>query len=164
VSPGPAPSWLLRFDHAAIEFTRRHGLRILRVALGLVFLWFGALKLLDVSPVADLVAQTVYWLPAELVVRGLGGLEIVIGLGLLTGWAIRATLALFFGQMLGTFLVFVVHPDRTFQGGNPLKLTVLGEFVVKNLVLIAAGIAIGSTIPKARRAPLPAMLKEKATP
>jgi hypothetical protein len=59
---------------------------------------------------------------------------------------LRLTLLFFFLQMAGTFLVLIVHPDLSFQNGNPLLLTVLGEFVVKNLVLLSAGLAVGSTV------------------
>lgn len=162
---GSGRAWLVRLDHALLGFARRRALLVLRGALGIVFVWFGALKILNVSPVADLVADTVYWFSPGLVVKSIGAAEILIGLGLLTGVAIRLTLLLFFGQMLGTFLVFVVHPERTFQGGNILKLTVTGEFIVKNLVLIAAGIAVGSAIPKARPGtPLTDVLIERAPP
>gem|GEM_PF-3161571 len=64
--------------------------------------------------------------------------------GLLTGIALRLTLLLFWLQMAGTFLV--LRPEVSFQRNNPLLLTMTGEFVVKNLVLIAAGLVIGSTV------------------
>ena len=137
-------------DHAAIAFMRRLGIVLLRVAVGVVFLWFGLLKVIGQSPVAELVASVAYWVPGEVVVRGLGVLEMLVGLGLVTGLFIRVTLLLFFAQMLGTFLVFVIRPDVAFQDGNPLLLTVEGEFVIKNLVLITAGIVVGSTVPELR--------------
>lgn len=127
-----------------------YGIRLLRIALAVTFIWFGALKLIGQSPVADLVASTVYWIPARLFVPFLGAWEIVVGLGLLFGVALRAILLLFWMQMAGTFLVLLMHPDVAFQGGNPLLLTTTGEFVIKNLVLISAGIVIGSTVPRAR--------------
>jgi uncharacterized membrane protein YkgB len=65
---------------------------------------------------------------------------------LLFGWALRLTLALFTLQMIGTFLTFLILPDVTFRGGNPLLLTVEGEFVVKNLVLISAALVVGTTV------------------
>lgn len=142
-----------RFDQAMIGFMRAHGTRLLRVAVGVVFIWFGALKVADLSPVADLVAQTVYWVPPKFFVPFLGWWEIVVGIGLLLGVALRFVLLLFWLQMAGTFLVLVLRPELAFQGGNPLLLTVLGEFVVKNLVLIASGLVIGSTVsafPRAR--------------
>jgi len=140
-----------RLDGFVAGFMEAYSLLLLRLALALVFVWFGALKLADRSPVADLVADTVYWLPADFFVRFLGAWEVVIGLGLLLPLALRITLLLFFLQMAGTFLVLVIHPGIAFQSGNPLLLTVTGEFVIKNLVLIAAGLTIGSTVRQNRR-------------
>lgn len=135
-----------RVDRAIVGFLQEHGLTLLRWALGSVFVWFGALKVIDRSPVADLVADTVYWLPSDFFVPFLGVWEVVIGVGLLLGIAMRLVLLLFFLQMAGTFLVLILRPDDAFQNGNPLLLTTLGEFVVKNLVLIAAGLVLGSTV------------------
>lgn len=135
---------LNRLDAAVTDALDRYGVTALRIAVALVFIWFGALKVIDRSPVADLVADTVYWLPSEAFVRFLGVWEIVVGLGLLIPVALRLTLLLFWAQMAGTFLVLIVHPDLSFQSSNPLLLTVTGEFVVKNLVLITAGLVIGS--------------------
>ena len=139
-----------RLDGAVAGFMERHGITLLRLAVALVFIWFGALKVVDRSPVADLVAETVYWVPANFFVRFLGVWEMVVGLGLLLRVALRATLLLFWAQMAGTFLVLLVHPDLSFQDSNPLLLTVTGEFVIKNLVLISAGLAIGSTVRRRR--------------
>lgn len=135
-----------RLDHTLIHWMRTYGITLLRLALAVTFIWFGALKVLNVSPVADLVAQTVYWVPAAFFVPFLGVWEIAVGLGLLFRLALRLTLLFFFMQMAGTFLVLVVHPGLSFQNGNPLLLTTLGEFVVKNLVLLTAGIVVGSTV------------------
>ena len=82
----------------------------------------------------------------------IGVWEIIIGIGLLVPVLLRLTLALFWLQMAGTFLSLIVLPDRAFQDGNPLLLDVTGEFIVKNLVLIAAGLVIGSTV-RRRRTP-----------
>lgn len=133
-------------EGVAVGLMERHALTALRVALAVVFLWFGALKVLGRSPVEDIVTATVFFLPGKPVILVLGGLELAIGLGLLVPVAPRLTLLLFLGQMSGTFLTLVVLRDRAFQGGNPLLLDVLGEFVVKNLVLVAAGLAIGPSI------------------
>lgn len=135
-----------RLDRAIIAFMNAWGIRLLRLALALTFIWFGVLKVFNVSPVADLVAQTVYWLPAVWVVPFLGWWEIAVGVGLLFRLVLRLTLLFFFLQMAGTFLVLVLHPDLSFQNGNPLLLTVLGEFVIKNLVLLSAGLVVGSTV------------------
>src|SRR3989304_10610379 len=93
---------------------------------------------------------TVYWLPEGCFVRFLGAWEIIVGLGLLAPVALRLTLLLFWAQMAGTFLVLGVQPDVAFDSGNPLLLTTEGEFVVKNLVLISAGLVIGSRVRQRR--------------
>jgi putative oxidoreductase len=122
------------------------GVTALRVSIGLVFVWFGLLKVLDVSPVSDLLARTVYWLDPDFVVPALGAFEIVVGAMLILNRWLRLALALFAGQMIGTFLVFLIVPEVAFRDGNPLLLTVEGEFVIKNLVLLAAGMVIGSRV------------------
>jgi putative oxidoreductase len=137
---------LVAVDEAVVGFVERHGVTVLRVALAAIFLWFGALKVIGRSPVAEVVQATVYFLPGEPTLHLLGCLEIAIGIGFLIPIAPRLTLLLFSIQMLGTFLTLVVLPERSFQGGNPLLLGVLGEFVVKNLVLIAAGLVVGASI------------------
>lgn len=139
-----------RLDRNMIAFMTAYGTRLLRVALAVTFIWFGALKVVGRSPVGDLVAQTVYWLPPAFFVPFLGWWEVVVGIGLLFGVALRLVLLLFWLQMAGTFLVLVLRPGLAFQTGNPFFLTVIGEFVIKNLVLIAAGLVIGSTVPRTR--------------
>jgi putative oxidoreductase len=143
-----------RFDYLddrVIGVLARWAIPLLRVSLGAVFLWFGSLKIARVSPVADLVARTVYWVDPSWFVPVLGAVEVAIGAGLLTGRVLRTVLALFWLQMLGTFLVLVIQPEVAFQRGNPLLLTVEGEFVVKNLVLLSAGMVVGSTVRKRRK-------------
>lgn len=127
---------------------RRNSLLILRLALGVVFVWFGALKLLDVSPVADLVTDTLSILPDRVAVVATGTAEVAIGAGLLTARWPRVTLALFFGLLGGTSLVLVTDPGRAFQDSNPLKLSTTGEFVVKNLILVAAGLTVVASVTK----------------
>ena len=135
-----------RVDLLIIPFLRRWAVPLLRVSVGLVFVWFGMLKILDVSPVADLVANTVYWVDPETFVAVLGVFEVTVGALLLLGRALRVTLLLFLLQMAGTFLTFVILPGVTFRDGNPFLLTVEGEFVVKNLVLISAALVVGTTV------------------
>lgn len=137
---------LRRLDERFIELTRRHGGQILRWSLGVVFLWFGALKMAGVSPVADLVGTTVPWIPQDVFVPALGVCEVLIGLGLIIGRFPRIVLGLFWLQMAGTFLTFLIQPGVMFADRNPFLLTVEGEFVVKNIVLIAAGLALAGSV------------------
>ena len=137
-----------RVDRGMVRFMTAFGIQILRICLGIVFFWFGLLKVIGESPVAELVSQTVYWVPPEAFVPFLGVWEMVVGLGLLFAVALRLTLFLFWLQMAGTLMALVLRPDIAFQGGNPLLLTTEGEFIIKNLVLIAAGLVVGGTVRK----------------
>lgn len=135
-----------RIDYVITAFLRRWSIPALRISLAIVFIWFGAMKIFDVTPVADLVARTVYWFDPSWVVPVLGVFEVAVGIGLLFRIALRMVLGLFALQMLGTFLVLALLPDVSFENGNPLLLTVEGEFVVKNLVLLSAGMVVGATV------------------
>jgi uncharacterized membrane protein YkgB len=133
-------------DRRISSLLRRWSLPALRVSLGVVFVWFGALKIAGATPVTDLVADTVYWFDPDWVVPMLGWAEVVVGAGLVLRIWLRGVLALFVAQMAGTFLVLVIQPEVAFRDGNPLLLTVEGEFVIKNLVLLSAGLVIGATV------------------
>lgn len=130
---------------------------LLRGSLGLVFVWFGALKVADVTPVADLVARTAPWLDRDLLLVSLGSVEVVLGAALWLGRRLDRVAAVALVHLLGTFLVLVVQPQAAFQAGNPLLLTTEGEFVVKNLVLITACLVLMSADrPRRARHPLAA--------
>jgi putative oxidoreductase len=129
---------------------RRFSLPLLRVSLGLIFVWFGGLKVADVTPAKELVAGTVPWLNPNWLVPALGWFEIVIGAALVSGYLLGWVCAAMVGHLCGTFLTVVMQPDIMFQHGNPLMLTMEGEFVAKNLVLIMAALVIAAW---ARRRP-----------
>lgn len=144
---------VLHLDQWLVQQMGRYGIEFLRVALATVFIWFGLLKLAGRSPVEELVKAMVSWIPAERVVPLLGAWEMVVGIGLLCRVALRATLLLCWMLLSGTFLALVWRPDITFQAGNPLLLTMEGEFIVKNLVLIAGGLVVGGTVEHLRSRP-----------
>ena len=129
----------------------RHGVPLLRVSLGIVFLWFGALKFFPgLSPAQDLAARTVDVLSFGLVSPGvaipvLAAWECLIGLGLLTNVAMRATLLLLAIQMAGTLTPVVLFPGEVFTR-VPYAPTLEGQYIIKNAVLISAAIVIGATV------------------
>jgi putative oxidoreductase len=71
-----------------------------------------------------------------------GAVEVALGAGLLLGRWLPVVLAGVALQLSGTFLVLLLRPDVAFVDGNPLRLSVEGEYVVKNLVLLAATAAL----------------------
>ncbi|MCC5850257.1 MAG: hypothetical protein JJU29_19400 [Verrucomicrobia bacterium] len=123
----------------------RHGIRLLRWTLGVIFVWFGALKPMGLSPAQDLVANTVYWVDPAWFVPFLGYWEVLIGLGLMYRPMIRPAIALLFLQMPGTFMPLILLPGVCFTR-FPVGLTMEGQYIIKNLVLIAAALVVGGTV------------------
>lgn len=127
-----------------VPVLRRVSVPLLRGSLALVYVWFGALKLAGVTPVADLVAASVPWLDRSWFVPALGLVEILLGAALLVGRFLTIISLILVGHLAGTFLVLVMQPELAFQHGNLLLLTTVGEFVVKNLVLASAAVAVAA--------------------
>jgi hypothetical protein len=115
-----------------------------------IFVWFGLLKPLGLSPAEPLVLATVRDLPVfgpHTWLGLIGWWEVVIGLTFLHRATIRIAIALLALQMVGTFLPLVALPDVTFQDGRiPYGLTMEGQYIVKNLLIIAAALVIGGTV------------------
>lgn len=142
-----------RVDQHLVRLMAAHGVRLLRWAIAIIYLWFGGLKLVNASPASDLVVQTVFWLPPHGALLFIGGWEVVIGIGLLFTHplVLRVTLALLWLQLAGTFQIFLLLPQVVFQGGNPFLPTLEGQYAIKNVVLITGGLVIGSTVRRAGR-------------
>jgi uncharacterized membrane protein YphA (DoxX/SURF4 family) len=136
---------LKKFDLNLIKFLNRVSMPALRISLGIVFIWFGVLKLFGNSPANDLITKTVYWFNPDIFIPILGVWEAAIGLCLLVPSFIRLGLFLLALQMPGTFLPLVLLPEVCFQT-NIFDLTLEGQYIVKNLVLIGAAMAVGGRL------------------
>jgi len=156
-------SWRRRFDRvdaAITELLARIGIPVLRIGLGVIFLWFGALKFVPgASPADDLAARTIERLSFGLVgpavsVPLLATWESLIGIGLLSARFLRATLLLLAVQMVGTLAPLVLFPAETFQV-FPFAPTLAGQYILKNVVLIGAGMVVGATVRGGRIEPQP---------
>ena len=143
-----------RFDEVDASITAwmaRYGVAILRVSLGVVFLWFGVLKLFPgLSPAEQLATRTITLLTLgaikpSVAIYILAVWETLIGVGLIVGVWMRVTLLLLFVQMLGTITPLVFFPFETFAR-FPYAPTLEGQYIIKNIVLISAAIVIGATV------------------
>jgi uncharacterized membrane protein YkgB len=121
--------------------------------LGFLFVWFGGLKIIGRSPVAGLVGRTLPFANPHLVLLALGTAEVALGLLLISGALVRIALPALAIHLVGTLSTFVMAPDLMFSDGDPLLLTANGEFVAKNVVLIAATLVLIAH-PSRRRHPL----------
>lgn len=144
----PAP--FRSFDQTATRWLADHAVLLLRLSLGIVFLWFGVLKFIPgSSPAEGLAIKTISilsggLLPETWIPFGLATWECLIGIGLLSGVWMRATLLLLLAQMCGTFTPLVLFSGECFTA--PFVPTLEGQYIIKNLVLVAAGLAIGATV------------------
>lgn len=135
-----------RVDQRVTAWMARYGLVMMRVALGIIFFWFGALKLFPgLSPAEDLVRNTIFFIDPNIFQPVLAVWEMAIGLGLISGLFMRVTLLLLFLQMPGTALPIFLTPEAVFTM-FPFGLTIEGQYIVKNLALITAAIVLGSTV------------------
>ncbi len=128
------------------NFMSRWGITLLRYSLGIIYIWFGILKPIGLSPAQELVENTVYWFdnPSDFVPI-LGWWEVLIGLTMCIKPLIRISIVLLFIQMPGTFLPLILFPDVCFTT-FPLGLTLEGQYIVKNLIIISAAIVVGSSV------------------
>jgi len=132
-------------DRHIAGWMQRNGLSVLRVGLALVFIWYGILKPFGMSPAAELVRRTVYFVPPDLFIPILGWWEVAIGVGLLYRPLNRTAIFLLFLQMPGTLLPLVLLPEVCFTH-IPWGLTLEGQYIVKNAVLIGAALVVGGTV------------------
>lgn len=133
---------LKKFDKCFISEMHHWGIPVLRITLGIVFVWFGILKILNVSPAAPILAATYWFFPQEILLPLLGVWECLIGIGFLARRCLRIAIALLWFQMLGIFIALFLYPPMFFTN-TLFLLTFEGEFVIKNIVLIAASLVIG---------------------
>jgi uncharacterized membrane protein YphA (DoxX/SURF4 family) len=144
-------NWIARKDVALTKWMARYGVVALRVSLGVVFFWFGALKFFPgLSPAEGLATRTIEQLSFGLLAPGvsiviLAAWECLIGLGLITGRFMRVTLPLLALHMFGTVTPLFIFPAETFTR-IPYALTIEGQYIIKNVVLATAGIVLGATV------------------
>jgi uncharacterized membrane protein YkgB len=137
-------------DRRLAAFMAAWGVPALRVSLAIVFIWFGLLKPLGLSPAAPLVLATVRWMPLlspEQWLALIGWWEVIIGVTFLFQRTLRIAIGLLALQMGGTLLPLVILPEVAFQVGRvPFAPTMEGQYIIKNLLIISAALVIGGTV------------------
>jgi uncharacterized membrane protein YkgB len=143
-------AWLY-VDSLLASCMARQSVLLTRVALGVVFFWFGLLKFFPgQSDAEQLAAQTIFKLTSghigpSVSLPVLATWECIIGLGLISGKFLRGTLLLLFLQLPGTFLPLFFFPAQTWKH-FPYAPTLLGQYIIKNLVLVCAGLVVAATM------------------
>jgi len=147
-------TWIAQFTQIDQRITRwmaENGITLLRISVGIVFVWFGVLKFVPgLSPADELATRTIATLSFGLVQPDvsrptLALWETLIGFGLISGRFMRATLLLLFLQMVGTVTPLFLFPAETWSR-FPIAPTLEGQYIIKNIVLVSAGLVIGATV------------------
>ena len=137
--------FIKKIDVRLINLLNRLSMQALRVSLGIIFIWFGALKVFAESPANDLITKTIYWFNPDIFIPVLGIWEMAIGVCLLIPTLTRVGLFLLALQMPGTFLPLILLPEVCFTT-FPFDLTLEGQYIIKNMVLIGAAMAVGAKL------------------
>lgn len=142
---------LEKMDFHAAAWMARHSVLLTRLSLGIIFFWFGVLKYFPGASEAETLAgRTILKLtfghvPPAVSLPILATWECTIGLCFLSGRFVRVTLALLFLQLPGTFMPLVFFPSETWRHA-PFVPTLLGQYILKNMALVCAGLLVGATM------------------
>jgi uncharacterized membrane protein YphA (DoxX/SURF4 family) len=137
-------------DPIITRWMARYGITFLRYSIGIIFIWFGGLKFFPgLSPAEQLAVSTIDLLTFGLIPPFtaqilLAFFEVTIGILLLIGKFLRLTIFLLLMQMAGTMSPIVLFPDLVFTQ-IPYALTIEGQYIFKNFVVISAALVIGAT-------------------
>jgi uncharacterized membrane protein YphA (DoxX/SURF4 family) len=138
---------LMKFYKPYISFER--SLIMLRISIGIIYLWFGGLKFFPgLSPAEDLAKLTIFKLTfgviqPEVSLVLLAIWETFIGVVLISGVIQRIVIPLVLLHMVLTFSPFLLLPDLSFSS-EPFVLTLVGQYIIKNLIIISSILVIGS--------------------
>ncbi len=145
-----------KFDYVVLAFIKKYHLIFARVAIFIVYFWFGILKLVGSSPanplVEDLLKRTLPFITFDQFIILLALFEILIGILFLIPKVERVVAALLAVHMFTTFMPLVLLPSVTWQGF--LVPTLEGQYIIKNVLIIALSLVVVAQInfldPKAR--------------
>jgi uncharacterized membrane protein YkgB len=134
------------FDLRFIQLCRRYYLPLSRFALFIVFFWFGALKLLGLSPASPLAealtANTIGAQYFDVAFYGLAVFECLIGLLFLIPKATRLVIPLLFAHLILVSSPLVLVPGMVWS--NWFVPSLEGQYIIKNVALAAIAIGIAA--------------------
>jgi uncharacterized membrane protein YkgB len=134
------------FDLGSIAWMRKYGDEFGRFALFVVFVWFGILKVFELSPAAPLVAQLfdatflVNWGSSSTFLIWFGLFEVIIGIMILIPKLERITFLVMGLHLITTVLPMFLLPEIAWF--KPLVPTLIGQYIIKNIALLALGMMI----------------------
>jgi len=136
------------FERKAMKFLGKICIPLARFSFFAVYFWFGLLKMLNLSPAEGLVqelwSQTLSFIPFNIFNTFFACYEMAIGVAFLFPGLERLALYLLIPHMVTTFGPLILLPKYTWKAF--LVPTLAGHYIIKNLILIALGIALAANI------------------
>ncbi len=133
-------------DLHIIHFFKQTAIPLARIALFVVFFWFGAIKLIGLSPAGPLAeALTERTVGSELftpLFMSIALLECIIGILFLIPKAVRVVIPLLFFHLIIVCSPLVLVPDMTWRA--PLVPTLEGQYIIKNIVIVAVSFYVAA--------------------
>jgi uncharacterized membrane protein YkgB len=133
-------------DLRVITFFRQTYIPLARIALFVVFFWFGFIKLTGMSPAGPLAealtARTVGPELFDILFKALAFLECLIGILFLVPKAVRLVIPLLFFHMIVVCGPLVLVPDMTWQ--SFMVPTLEGQYIIKNIVIVALAFGVAA--------------------
>jgi len=126
-------------------------IELIRISIGIIFLWYGILKFYpSLSPAEDLATKTIDILFFGLInetlsIKLLAIWEVCIGLGFIFAYYLRFVVVIFLTHMILTFTPLFILPEISFTHA-PFAFTLVGQYIVKNIIFILAGVLIYQNI------------------
>ena len=135
-----------KLDSEIIHFFRRISIPAARIGLFVVFFWFGFLKIIGMSPASGLVQtlfeHTIPFIQFSTFLIWFGAFECIIGILFLVEGFERIVIPLLFVHMVTTFMPLFLLRSETWQ--TYFVPTMEGQYIIKNLLLIAAAVGIAA--------------------
>jgi uncharacterized membrane protein YkgB len=137
---------LIEIDAAIIRFLQKAFLPAARLAIFIIYFWFGALKVFDLSPASPMVLalleRTMPFIDPLLFLKGFGIYEMIIGIAFLIPRFEREAIALLIPHLISTILpLFLLS---TLAWTAPFVPTMEGQYIIKNLLIAALAVGVAS--------------------
>lgn len=143
----------ISLDHKIIQFLRKAFIPTARFSIFIIYVWFGMLKVLGLSPASGLVHSlfdaTIHWMSFDTFYILFAWFEVLIGVMFIIPKATRFVIPLLIVHMITTFMPLVFLPTETWSGF--MVLTLPGQYIIKNLVIIAVAIGIAAQVHPLKR-------------
>lgn len=127
----------------------QNAMNLLRISIGIIYVWFGALKYFpNLSPADQLAKDTIHLITFGLIPSGVSIImlavwETALGFVLMAGVWKRAVFYILVLHMLCTFVPLFFFVDVSFTT-SPYAFTLVGQYIMKNLIIIAAALVLNA--------------------